>query len=78
MGFLKNLKKLFESYNLTSSYSNLSNFISFKIKCNRCNEEILVKLRKSSDISRIYEDDKVPANASFFVRKKFLAISVII
>ncbi len=68
MGFLKNLKNLFFS----PVTSGQSNFINFKIKCSRCNEEILVNLRKSSDISRIYEDEGGPSGASFFVRKEIL------
>ncbi len=70
MSFLKNLKNLFSPIN----YSTYSNFINFKIKCNKCGEEIEVKLRKTSDISRIYEEDqsKNMSKASFFIRKEVL------
>ncbi|MBM3705955.1 MAG: hypothetical protein FJW66_05455 [Actinobacteria bacterium] len=68
MGFLKNLRDFFTMPASTTGYS----FIRFDIRCNRCGEEIIVKLRKTSDISRIYEGDEGPAGASFFVRKEIL------
>ncbi|MGM0365227.1 MAG: hypothetical protein ACQEP5_01680 [Actinomycetota bacterium] len=63
---MDNLKKAF-----LGSPSAASNFIEFKVKCGKCGEEIGVKARKTSDISRIYEDDG-PDGASFFLRKEIL------
>jgi hypothetical protein len=68
MGFLDSLKNFFAS----PAPSGSGNFITFKIMCDRCGEEINVKLRRTSDISRIYEDEENPCNASFFVRKEIL------
>lgn len=68
MGFLKNLKNLF----IAPPSSGSGNFIIFNIKCDRCGEEIAVKLRKTSDISKFYEEEGGPTGASFFVRKEIL------
>jgi hypothetical protein len=68
MGFLDSLKNFFAAPATPQG----GNFITFKIRCNRCNEEIDIKLRKTSDVSRVYEGEDNPANASFFVRKEIL------
>jgi len=65
--FLKNLKKIFTE----PAGSSKSNFITFKVKCSKCGEEIEVKARSTSDISRIYEGDG-PSGAAFFLRKEIL------
>lgn len=65
MGFMENLRKFF------SPPVSTSNFVEFKVKCERCGEEIEVKARKSSDIARIYEDEG-PSGASFYLRKEIL------
>jgi hypothetical protein len=67
-GFLKNLKKFFSE----PSSSGTANFINFYVKCDRCGEEITVKARKSSDLSRVYEDEGEPSGAAFFLRKEIL------
>jgi hypothetical protein len=46
--------------------------VGFVLQCNRCNEEIAVKIRTSSDISRLYEEDGGPPGAVFYVRKEIL------
>ena len=48
-----------------------ANFVTFKVKCGRCEEEIEVKARKTSDISRIYEGEG-PEDAVYFLRKEIL------
>ena len=65
--FLKNLKKIFTE----PAGGSKSNFITFKVKCSRCGEEIEVKARSTSDISRIYEGEG-PSGAAFFLRKEVL------
>ena len=67
-GFLKNLKNFFTAPPPLSE----SGFLVFNIKCNRCGEEITVKIRKTSDISRIYENEDRPQGSSFYVRKEIL------
>ncbi len=59
--FLKNLKKIFTE----PAGGSKSNFITFKVKCSKCGEEIEVKARSTSDISRIYEGEG-PSGAAFF------------
>jgi len=68
MGFLKNLKDFFTAPASAGQY----NFVRFDIRCNRCGEEITVKVRRTSDISRVYEGDECPAGSYFFVRKEIL------
>jgi len=68
MSFLNKFKKLLSM----SPSSSSGNFVSFKIRCDRCSEEILVKLRKTSDISRVYEEEGEGGQACFFVRKEIL------
>ncbi len=65
--FLKNLKKAFSAPAFSSA-----NFISFKIKCDRCGEEIMTNIRTSSDISSIYDEEDAPQEASYFIRKEIL------
>lgn len=67
-GFLSNLKKFF-----SPSQDSSSNFLTLKVKCEKCGEEIEVKVRKSTDISRIYEGDQEgPSGATYFLRKEVL------
>jgi hypothetical protein len=66
--FLKNLKQLF----LMPQTSPTDNFLKINVKCKRCGEEIKVNIRKTSDISRVYEEDVAPQGASFFLRKEVL------
>lgn len=65
--FLKTLKNFFAP----PSYPK-DNFIKVNIKCKRCGEEINVGFRKTSDISRIYENDDAPSGSSFMIRKEVL------
>lgn len=67
MGIFENLKKIFTQPVGTDA----SSFLSFKVKCNRCEEEIEVKARKTSDISKVYEEEG-PSGASYFLRKEIL------
>jgi hypothetical protein len=66
-GFLKSLKDFFSFQG--QDYS--SSFITFKIKCGKCGEEIDVKVRRAADISRVYEGEG-PGNAVYFLRKEIL------
>jgi len=66
--FLKNLKKFFSA----PAYSSNENFLKLKVKCKKCSEEIVVNIRKSSDFSRVYEEDNPPAGSAFFLRKEIL------
>jgi hypothetical protein len=65
--FLQNIKNFFTA----PAYSSTSNFITFNVKCNRCGEEIIVNVRRSSDISRLYEEEG-PAGSTFLLRKEIL------
>ncbi|GEM_PF-502469 len=67
--FSENLKKFFMP---PATSAGGYGFVKFNIKCNRCGEEIPVKVRTSSELSRIYEEDNGPSNASFLVRKEIL------
>ncbi|MBM3707002.1 MAG: hypothetical protein FJW69_01465 [Actinobacteria bacterium] len=67
-GFLENLKKFFTA----PPSQGESGFLVFNIKCNKCGEEIAVKIRRTSDISRIYEDEGGTQGSSFYVRKEIL------
>ncbi len=66
-GFLENLKKSLTAQTGDSG----SDFITFKVKCDRCNEEITVKIRKNSDISRISIGEG-PQGSEYFLRKEIL------
>ncbi|MBM3700358.1 MAG: hypothetical protein FJW68_05520 [Actinobacteria bacterium] len=68
MSFLKSLKSFFAP----PLNSGSSSFITLNIICNRCKENIKVNLRRTSDISRVYEEEDAPAGASFFIRKEIL------
>ena len=65
-GFLDNLKKMF-----LMPADDGSKFITFKIICGKCKEEITVKASKTSDISRVYEGEG-PEGAEYFLRKEIL------
>jgi hypothetical protein len=65
--FLQNLKNFFTA----SAYSSTSNFITLNVQCNRCGEEITVNVQRSSDISRLYEEEG-PAGSAFLLRKEIL------
>ena len=65
-GFLDGLKKLF-----IMPAGSGSKFITFNIICDRCSEEITVKASKTSDISRIY-DEEGPSGAEYILRKEIL------
>jgi len=66
-GFLENLKKIFTAPPGDSS----SKFITFKVKCDKCGEEITVRASKTADISRLYEGEG-PSGAEYFLRKEIL------
>ena len=66
-GFLENLKKVFT----VPPESTASSFITFIVKCNKCGEEITVRVRRNSDISRINEGEE-QEGAEYFVRKEIL------
>jgi hypothetical protein len=66
-GFWENLKKTFTAQPGDSG----SDFITFRVRCNRCNEEIVVRIRKNSDISRISTGEG-PQGAVYFLRKEIL------
>lgn len=68
MGFLQSLKSFFAP----PAQSGSGNFITLNIMCSRCKENIKVNLRRTSDISRVYEEEDNPPAASFFVRKEIL------
>ncbi len=65
--FFKNLKKIFT----TPTADGSSSLITFRVRCNNCGEEIAIKVRKSSDISRINAGEG-PQDAEFFLRKEIL------
>jgi hypothetical protein len=66
-GFLEKIKSVFAMPAEDSS----SGFITFTVKCKRCGEEIQVKVRKDSELSRVFEDEG-PAGAEYFLRKEIL------
>jgi hypothetical protein len=66
--FLQNLKNFF----IAPAYSSTTNFITFSVRCNRCGEEIDVKVRRSSDISRLGEGEEGPSGSAFLLRKEIL------
>jgi len=68
-GFLDNLKNVFTGPVQSQGQQGA---VKFVVQCNRCNEEITVKIRTSSDISRVYEEDGGPPGSVFFVRKEIL------
>jgi hypothetical protein len=67
--FLDNLKNFF-----TAPVQSQGQYgaVEFVVKCNRCSEEITVKIRTASDLSRVYEEDGVPPGSVFYVRKEIL------
>lgn len=65
--FLENLKNIFT----VPAGDNASKFITFTIRCNKCGEEITVRARKDSDISRVSESESQPG-AEYFLRKEIL------
>ena len=67
MGFLDNLKKFFTEPASDSG----SRFVTFKVSCDNCGEEITVRASKTSDISRLYEGEG-PSGAEYFLRKEIL------
>jgi hypothetical protein len=68
-GFLDNLKNIFSAPVQSLGQQGA---IKFVVQCNRCNEEITAKIRTSSDISRVYEEDGGSPGSVFFVRKEIL------
>ena len=66
-GFLENLKKIFTEPAGGSS----SRLITFIVKCDRCGEEIKTRASKTSDISRVYEEEGAEG-AEYFLRKEIL------
>ncbi|MEA2016117.1 MAG: hypothetical protein U9O59_05375 [Actinomycetota bacterium] len=66
-GFWGKVKKFFS----VSAGDSVSSFITFRVRCSRCGEEITVRARKYSDISRVYEEEG-PAGAEYFLRKEIL------
>lgn len=66
-GFLENLKKAFSA----QAGETGSDFITFKVKCDRCNEEITARVRKNSDISGV-DAGEGPHGAVYFLRKEIL------
>ena len=68
-GFLDNLKNFFAG---PAQSSGQQGAVGFVLQCNRCSEEITVKIRTSSDISRVYEEDNGPPGSVFYVRKEIL------
>lgn len=68
-GFLDNLKNFFTGPVQSHGQQGAVNFV---LQCNRCSEEITVKIRTASDISRVYEEDGGPSGAAFYVRKEIL------
>jgi hypothetical protein len=68
MSFMESLKNFFAP----PVQSGGGNFVTLNIVCNRCKENIKVNLRRTSDISRVYDDADSPSGASFFVRKEIL------
>ncbi len=66
-GFLENLKNIFT----VPTGDTTSKFVTFTIRCNKCGEEITVRARKNSDISRVSEGEKL-AGAEYFLRKEIL------
>ena len=68
-GFLDNLKNIFTGPVQSPGQQGA---VKFVLQCNRCSEEITVKIRTSSDISRVYEEDGGPPGAVFYVRKEIL------
>ncbi|MBN2073750.1 MAG: hypothetical protein JW770_07385 [Actinobacteria bacterium] len=66
MGFLNSIKNFFAAPADTGS-----RFVVFKVKCDRCGEEITVRASKTSDISRVYESE-THGDAEYFLRKEIL------
>jgi hypothetical protein len=68
-GFLDNLKNFFTG---PAQSTGQQGAVRFVLQCNKCSEEITVKIRTSSDISRVYEEDGGPPGSVFYVRKEIL------
>ena len=66
-GFLENLKKVFT----VPPESTASSFITVIVKCSKCGEDITVRVRMDSDISRVNEEEG-QEGAEYFVRKEIL------
>ncbi len=67
VSFWENIKKAFT----VPAGGPSSNFVIFKVKCDKCNEEITVRANRSSDISRVYEGESLKG-AEYFLRKEIL------
>lgn len=65
-GFLDSLKNFF-----VVPADSGSKFITFKLICDKCGEEIKVKVSRTSDISLAY-DGESPSGAHRFLRKEIL------
>jgi len=65
--FLENLKKIFT----LPAEDSVAGFVTFMVKCEKCGEEITVKVRRDSDLSRLFEGEG-PAGAEYFLRKEIL------
>ena len=68
-GFLDNLKNFFTGPVQSSGQQGA---VKLVVQCNRCREEITVKIRTASDISRVYEEDGGLPGSVFYVRKEIL------
>jgi hypothetical protein len=68
-GFLDKLKNYFT---VPVQSQGQHGAVKFVMQCNRCGEEITVRIRIASDISRVYEEDGGPPGAVFYVRKEIL------
>src|SRR5665647_310335 len=68
-GFLDSFKNFFTG---PSQSAGQRGAVRFVVQCSRCSEEITVKIRTSSDISRVYEEDGGPPGSVFYVRKEIL------
>jgi len=67
--FLDNFKNFFTAPVQSQGQQGV---VKFAVKCNRCSEEITVKIRTASDMSRVYEEDGGPPGSVFYVRKEIL------
>jgi hypothetical protein len=66
------LLESFKSFFAPPAHSGSGNFITLNIMCSKCRENVKVNLRRTSDISRVYDDADSPSGASFFIRKEIL------
>jgi hypothetical protein len=67
-GFLKAFKEFFSAPAISSP----GNLIDCKVRCAKCSEEITVKIRTTSDLSRMYEEDGGPSGSVYYMRKEIL------